>query len=72
MVGFMAYKGIVARRAAMNGNNSTTRPDKYVRETHDRDTNSTIVKNRTEIFSRVPFKIGTISLLFRFCHVTLD
>lgn len=31
MVGFMTYKGIVAHRAAMNGNNSTTWLDKHVR-----------------------------------------
>lgn len=72
MVGFMAYKGIVARRAAMNGNNSTTRLDKHVHDAHDQDTNSAIVNVELSLFAR-PFNIGTTSRCYRyFCHVALE
>lgn len=48
----------------MNGNNSTTRLDKHVRDAYDQDTNSANV-NESSLFAR-PFEIETISLFRSF------
>lgn len=71
MVSFMAYKGIVARRVRMNGNNSTTRLNKYVRprpryKFRDR-------KSRTESFRSFLFKAGTIAVVsFPSCRTGIN